>query len=129
MLFRSVNKKIKVLNPQKENFIYDEGEVKKRFGVGPDKVVEIMALMGDASDNIPGVPGIGEKTAVKLIGEYGSLEGVLKHLPDIHGDKLKENLKKYEKEAHLSRELATIRRDVPLKVDIGALERRQPDME
>jgi len=128
-MLQLVDKRVKVLNPQKENFIYDESEVKKRFGVGPGKVVEIMALMGDASDNIPGVPGIGEKTAVKLIAEYGSLEGVLKNIAGIKGDKLKENLAAYKDQAHLSRELATIKDDVPLKVDVEALKRREPDAE
>jgi DNA polymerase-1 len=91
-----VTKKVKVLNPQKDNFLYDESAVKARFGVEPARVVEIMSLMGDSSDNIPGVPGVGEKTAVKLITEFGTLEGVLKNISKIHGDKLKENLEKYE---------------------------------
>jgi len=128
-MLQLVTKKVKVLNPQKENIIYDEAHVKQRFGVGPDRVVDIMALMGDASDNIPGVSGIGEKTAVKLIGEFGSLEGVLKNVPKIKGDKLKENLVKYEKEARLSYELATIKDDVPLELDIEALKRCEPDTE
>ncbi len=128
-MLQLVTKKVKVLNPQKENLIYDEAAVKQRFGVGPDRVVDIMALMGDASDNIPGVPGIGEKTAVKLIGEYGSLEAVLKNVPKLKGDKLKENLVKYESQAHLSRELATIKDDVPLDIDPDVFKRREPDTE
>lgn len=128
-MLQLVTKKVKVLNPQKDNVIYDEAHVKARFGVGPERVVDVMALMGDASDNIPGVPGIGEKTAVKLIGEYGSLEAVLKNVPKLKGDKLKENLVKFEDQAHLSRELATIKHDVPLEVEIDALKRREPDGE
>ncbi len=128
-MLQLVTKKVKVLNPQKENIIYDEAHVKQRFGVGPEKVVDIMALMGDASDNIPGVEGIGEKTAVKLIGEFGSLEGVLKNVAKVKGDKLKENLVKFEKEARLSRELATIKDDVPLDLDIELLKRQEPDVE
>ncbi|MGH7198347.1 MAG: 5'-3' exonuclease, partial [Candidatus Omnitrophota bacterium] len=85
-----VNKKIKVVKPQKENFVYDEAAVKARFGVEPGRVVEIMALMGDASDNIPGVPGIGDKTASKLILKFGTLEGVLKNAAKVKGDKLRE---------------------------------------
>ncbi len=126
-MLQLVDKRVKVLNPQKDNFIYDESEVKKRFGVGPAKVVEIMALMGDASDNIPGVPGIGEKTAVKLIVEFGSLEGILKNIGRIKAAKLKESLTAYKDQAYLSRELATIKDDVPLKVNLETLERRGPD--
>ncbi len=124
-----VNKKVKVLNPQKDNFIYDEKAVKERFGVEPARVVEVMSLMGDASDNIPGVPGIGEKTAIKLIAEYGTLEGVLKHIPKIKGDKLKENLETYKEQARLSRELATIYHEVPLDFDLEGLARKEPDRE
>ncbi len=124
-----VNKKIKVLNPQKENFIYDEEAVKQRFGVGPDRVVEIMALMGDSSDNIPGVPGIGDKTASKLIVEFGSLEAVLKNIPKIKGEKLKENLEHYKDQALLSRELATAHDNVPLDLDFTKLERHEPNVE
>ncbi len=127
-MLQLVNKKTKVLNPQKENLIYDEAAVKERFGVGPERVVEIMALMGDASDNIPGVPGIGDKTASKLIVEFGTLEGVLKNIAKIKGDKLKENLEKYKEQAFLSRELATIVCDVPLDWDLEKLTRRQPDL-
>jgi len=124
-----VNKKIKVLNPQKENFIYDEKAVKARYGVGPERVVEIMALMGDVSDNIPGVPGIGEKTASKLIAEFETLEGVLKNIPKIKGDKLKENLETYKEQARLSRELAEIHKDVPLEISFEAIKRCEPDAE
>ena len=122
-----VNKKIKVLNPQKENFIYDEEAVKKRFGVEPGRVVEIMALMGDASDNIPGVPGIGDKTASKLIVEFGTLEGVLENIPNVKGEKVKENLETYKEQARLSRELAEIDKNVPLEMDIKKLKHREFD--
>ncbi len=122
-----VSAKVKVLNPQKDNFIYDEKAVKARFGVEPKRVVEIMALMGDASDNIPGVPGIGDKTASKLIVEYGTLEGVLKNIPNIQGDRLRENLEKYKDQARLSKELATIDPKVPIEIDWNGLKRREPD--
>ncbi len=122
-----VNKKIKVLNPQKDNQIYDEDAVKLRFGVEPGRVVEIMALMGDASDNIPGVPGVGEKTAMKLIAEFGSLEGVLKNVKKVKGEKLQENLETYKDQARLSHELATIDMNVPIKVDFEKITRQEPD--
>ncbi|MBI2095346.1 MAG: DNA polymerase I [Candidatus Omnitrophica bacterium] len=124
-----VSDKIKVLNPQKENFIYDEAAVRARYGVGPSGVVEIMALMGDASDNIPGVQGVGEKTAVKLIAEFGTLENVLKNIPAIKGDRLRENLETHREDARLSRELATVDCKVPIEVDEAALKLRGPDTE
>ena len=124
-----VTKKIKVLNPQKENFIYDETEVKKRFGVGPDRVVEIMALMGDTSDNIPGVPGIGPVTASSLIQKFGTLEDVLKNIPKVKSEKLQEILEKYKDQARLSRELAEIHQGVPLEINLKDLQCRPPDAE
>ncbi len=124
-----VNKKIKILNPQKDNFIYDEAAVKERFGVEPGRVVEVMSLMGDASDNIPGVSGVGEKTAIKLIVEFGTLEGVLKNIAKVKGDKLKENLEKYKEDARLSHELATIDVNVPVDFDMETLKRQEPDAE
>ncbi|MBI3251707.1 MAG: DNA polymerase I [Candidatus Omnitrophica bacterium] len=123
-----VNKKIKVLNPQKENFIYDAAAVKKRYGVGPEAVVDLMALMGDASDNIPGVPGIGEKTASRLMVEFGSLDGVYGNLSKIKGEALKHNLEKYKDQAFLSRELARAHEEVPLAFEAEAVKRREPDV-
>ncbi len=122
-----VNKKVKVLNPQKENLVYDEAAVKARYGVGPERVVEVMALVGDASDNIPGVPGIGEKTASELIAEYGNLEGVYKNISKIKGDLKRKNLEENKKQAELSRDLATIDQNVPVEVDWDALKSKQPD--
>ena len=128
-MLQLVSKKTKVLNPQKDNFLYDEAAVKARFGVGPKCVVEIMALMGDSSDNIPGVPGIGDKTAGKLIAEYGSLEAVYKNIQKIPGEKVKQSLITHKDQAWLSRELALIDREVPIEADLDALKRREPDYE
>src|SRR3989338_1177807 len=123
-LLQLVSKRVKVLNPQKENFVYGETEVRQRFGVAPGQVVEIMALMGDASDGIPGVPGIGDKTASKLIIEYGSLEGVLKNTHKMPTGQLRLNLEKYKDQARLSRELAVADCEVPLDIDIELLRRQ-----
>lgn len=128
-MLQLVTKKIKVLNPQKENFIYGEAEVKKRFGVGPDRVVEIMALMGDTSDNIPGVPGIGPVTASSLIQKFGTLEDVLKNIPKVKSEKLQETLEKYKEQARLSRELAEIHQGVPIEITLKDLQRREPNLE
>src|SRR4030042_688464 len=84
------------------------------FGVSPEQVVEVMGLSGDAVDNIPGVPGIGEKTAIQLIKRYGSIENLLAHVEEIPQKKLKENLKIHGDLARLSKQLATIHTDVPV---------------
>jgi DNA polymerase-1 len=89
-------------------------EVIHRFGVRPEKVVEVMGLAGDAIDNIPGVPGIGEKTAIELIKNFGSIENLLTHLDEVRQKKLRENLEVYGEQAQLSRQLATIHTDVPI---------------
>ncbi len=128
-MLQLVSKKIKIVNPQKENLITDEKSVRERFGVEPPRIVDIMALMGDTSDNIPGVMGIGEKTAVKLIGEHGTLEGVLKNIGKLKGDKLKANLEKHKEDARLSLELATVDPQVPIEVDVDSMKLQLPDEE
>jgi len=96
-------------------------EIQKRWGIQkPDQVVDVLALMGDSSDNIPGVPGIGEKTAIKLIGQFGTVENLLARTGEITG-KLKENLEKNREVAMLSKRLATILCDAPCPVDLEAL--------
>lgn len=102
-------------------------EVEERFGVPPDRVVEIMGLMGDASDNIPGVPGIGEKTAQALIKEYGTIENLLANVHKITRPKLKQSLMENADLARLSRELAVLHADVPLEIDFDKLSLKEPD--
>jgi len=100
-------------------------EILQRWGIKtPDQVIDIMGLWGDTSDNIPGVPSIGEKTAIKLIGQYGSIENLLAHTSEIKG-KLKETLEKYREQALLSKRLATINCATPCDVDLESL-RVQP---
>jgi DNA polymerase-1 len=96
--------------------IFNIEEVKKEYGLTPHQIIDMKALMGDASDNIPGVPGVGEKTALKLLHKYHSLEGVLNHIDEISGKKLKENLNKYREQAILSKKLATIVENVPVSI-------------
>jgi ribonuclease HI len=105
-----------------------EQEVRKRFGVPPELVPDVLGLAGDASDNIPGVPGIGEKTASELVRRFGSLEGVLKWKSLVRGKKRRENLRVHVDRARLSRTLATLRDDVPLEVALSDLERRAPNL-
>ena len=109
--------------------IYDEEAIKKKYGVEPEKIVDILALKGDSSDNIPGVPGIGEKTAVVLIREFGSLENILSNTDKISKKSLREQIIKYEGQIKMSKMLATIVREVPIKYDFDSFEVKLPNYE
>lgn len=109
---------IKVFNPHNESKMLDAKAVKERFGVGPEQMRDLMAMAGDSSDNIPGVPGIGPKTARDLLIEYGTLDGVYEHVDEIKGPKRRENIAENKPLALLSRELVTLKLDVPLDADI-----------
>jgi DNA polymerase-1 len=102
-------------------------EVMEKFGVGPDKVIEVQALIGDSSDNVPGVPGIGVKTAAQLIGEYGDLETLLKRAGEIKQDKRRQTLIDNAEIARLSKRLVTLDRNVPLDVPVDQLAVHEPD--
>jgi DNA polymerase-1 len=104
-------------------------QVLEKFGVPPEKVVDVQALAGDSTDNVPGVPGIGLKTAAQLIQEYGDLDTLLARASEIKQTKRRENLLEYADQARLSRELVRLRFDVPLAIPLAQLERRQPNME
>ncbi len=103
-----------------------EPEVLEKFGVTPDKVIEVQALAGDSVDNIPGVPGIGVKTAAQLIGEYGDLETLLARAGEIKQTKRRENLIEFADQARLSRKLVELRQDVPLETPLAELVIRDP---
>lgn len=100
--------------------IYDHESIVNRTGLTPDKIIDYMALLGDASDNVPGVKGIGEKTALKLITDYSTLDNIYKHIDEIKG-KTKEHLEAGKDMAYLSRDLVTIRRDVPVNLNLDEL--------
>jgi len=104
-----------------EKEIYDKKRMIEDFGVTPEQFIDVKGLMGDASDNIPGVPGVGEKTAFKLIKEYGSIEEVLMNIDNINGKKLKENLQEYSEQAIFSKKLATIIKEVPIEIDMDSI--------
>lgn len=108
---------------------YTPEYVFEKYGLTPAQIVDLKGLMGDASDNIPGVPGVGEKTALKLLKEYGTVEHVLASLEHISGKKLKENLQTYREQALLSKQLATIHRDVPLTLSLDELAWQSYDAE
>jgi DNA polymerase-1 len=107
--------------------IYDRQAVIDRYGIPPESIPDFYGLKGDTSDNIPGVPGIGDKTASELIQSYGSLEDVLSHIDEIKGAKRKENLIAHAEDARVSKQLATVQRDVAVDLDIAAESVREPD--
>lgn len=127
-ILQLVDEKVKVLNTYKEE-ILDRKSVEERFGgLGPERVVDVMGLAGDASDNIPGVPGIGEKTAVEFIRTFGSLEGLYQNLNKIKGARQK-TLQENEQIARLSKDLATIDRYVPIELDFEKMKVKSPNEE
>jgi DNA polymerase-1 len=117
---------LSVLGRTGERVVYDEARVRERWGVAPAQIPDVLALMGDAIDNIPGVHGVGEKTAVRLVAQFGSVERLYENL-SLVGGKLRETLAAGRKAALLSRELATLNRQVPLAFDLEAFRRVEPD--
>jgi len=119
-----VGESIKVMNPGRageERSWVGRSQVEARFGVGPERVVDVLALMGDSSDNIPGVPGVGGKTAARLVSRYGSLEDILARLPIEEEPRVSQRLSQFSEQARLSRELASIDLCVPLPLEIEEL--------
>ncbi|HUN55767.1 MAG TPA: DNA polymerase I [Smithella sp.] len=127
-LMQMIDEQVTMVDTMKDK-TYDAAAVKEKFGVGPDKVVEILGLMGDASDNIPGVPGIGPKTAQRLIEEYGTVDAVIENAANLRNVKLRESFQQYAKQALLSRQLALIRKDIEIDFDLRDAARKEPDKE
>ncbi len=100
---------------------YSPETLEEKLGIRPDQVIDMKALMGDKSDNIPGVPGIGEKTAVKLLNQFDTLESLYENLDQVTGKKLKEKLETHKEDAFMSKELATIYRDTPVEINLSDL--------
>jgi DNA polymerase-1 len=107
--------------------IYDRDGVIERYGVPPELVTDLIGLKGDTSDNIPGVPGIGDKTAAQLLQEYGDLEGVLSNIDNISGAKRKENLTNHAEDARISKQLATAITDIDVELDLDDLMSKHMD--
>ncbi|MBI2885455.1 MAG: DNA polymerase I [Candidatus Omnitrophica bacterium] len=118
-----------VYNPHKDNAVFDAQAVEARYGVPPNRMVDLLALMGDATDNIPGVPGIGEKTAVGLLKRFGSLEGLYQRLPELPSRSQRQSLEASRSQVELARDLARIDADVPLTVRLEDLAVQEPDWE
>jgi DNA polymerase-1 len=107
--------------------VYDREGVIDRYGIPPELVPDFIGLKGDTSDNIPGVPGIGDKTAADLLQRFGSLEAVLDSIDEISGAKRKQNLTEHADDARISKELATAKRDIPIEFDIAEFNDQPPD--
>ena len=118
--FQLVCDGVRVFNPRDEGAWYDESGVKEKFGVFPGQVVDVLSLMGDAIDNVKGVPGIGEKGAKDLIATHGSLDRLLDNVPSLTQKKYREALATHSESARQSRELLRIRTDVPVVVDVSS---------
>jgi len=127
-LMQLFKKNVRIFDPMKSKFI-TEGDVDKKFGVKPEKVIDVQALAGDSTDNVPGVPGIGVKTAAELIKEYGNLENLLKNANKIKQNKRRETLIENKEKALISKKLVTLKKDVPVKNKIDEFEIKQIDKE
>ncbi len=128
--YQLVGEGVRVMSTSKgisETKIYDAAAVQERYGVPPELVTDLMGLRGDTSDNIPGVPGIGEKTASALLQQFGSLEKVLESVEEISGAKRKENLVNHADDARMSKALATLQYDIETGVDLAAAMVAEPD--
>ena len=120
-LMQLFKKNVRIYDPMKNKFITSE-DVNIKFGVGPEKVVDVQALAGDSTDNVPGVPGIGVKTAAELINEYGTLENLLKNSNKIKQNKRRETLIENKEKAIISKKLVTLKKDVPVENNIHEFE-------
>jgi DNA polymerase-1 len=131
--YQLIDDHVKLLNPGRGGVaavgeeVVDVTNAADKFGVGPDQVTDILGLMGDSSDNIPGVPGVGIKTARKLVTEWGSVEGLYANLDQAGTPKLRERLTEHRDAALMSKDLVTIRTDVEVDLDLDALRLEEPD--
>jgi DNA polymerase-1 len=127
--FQLVNDDIRVFNPRDDGTWYDAQGVKEKFGVRPDQVVDVLALMGDSIDNVKGVPGVGEKGARELINTWETLDNLLLHAAEVPGKKYREALLNHQADARTSRELLIIHTSVPVPFEINAYRYRGPSQE
>ncbi len=125
-LMQVVDERIRLLDTMKDRVVGLK-EVAERFGGTPDKVIEVQALAGDSSDNVPGVPGIGEKTAKQLIQDFGSVENLLANIDKVSGKKRQENLRQFGDQARLSKQLVTLIDDLAMDIDYEQLKLSEPD--
>jgi DNA polymerase I len=128
--YQLVDDRVKIMTTSRgitDTRVYDREGVIDRYGIPPELVPDFIGLKGDTSDNIPGVPGIGDKTAADLLQRFGSLENVLASVDEISGAKRKQNLTEHAEDARLSKQLATAKRDIDLDLDVGEFVSAPPD--
>jgi len=126
-ILQLVGPRLKVVVPRQEAVEMDAAAVQAKWGVPPDRIVDLLALMGDESDNLPGVPGVGEKTGAALLKEFGSLDNLYARLGEVKSDKLREKLRAGEEQARRTRELAVLKSDLPVPGGADACRRVEPD--
>ena len=127
-MMQLVNEHVKILNPMKDNLILDRDKVVEVLGVPPERVIDVMALRGDAIDNIPGAPGIGDKGSVDLILQFGTVESALDHAGEVKRKTYRESLENNRDAVLLSKELVTIHTQVPVPLDLDQMRTTTPDL-
>ena len=125
-LMQLYKKNVRIFDPMKNKFISEE-DIKNKFGVDSSKVIDVQSLAGDSSDNVPGVPGIGVKTAAELINRYGNLDKLLKHAHEIKQNKRRETLIENKEKALISKKLVTLKHDAPVKSELETLKLKEID--
>ena len=128
-MMQLVNDRVRILNPAKDNLVLDRAGVESVLGVAPEQVVDVMALRGDAIDNVPGAPGIGDKGSVELIQQFGSVEGVLERASEVKRKSYRESLENNRETILLSKELVTIHTSVPIQLALEPMRTQPPDVE
>jgi DNA polymerase-1 len=126
-MLQLVNKRVFMLNPMKDDEWYDEAKVEEFMGVKPSQVADLLALKGDAIDNIPGAPGIGDKGARDIVAKFGSVEEALNRAAEVERKMYRESLQNNRKQIELSKQLATIQTGIPVEWDLAALRTQPPD--
>ena len=127
-MLQLVDERVRVLNPMKDDILYDAASVREYMGVAPSQVRDLLALKGDAVDNIPGAPGIGDKGAKDLILRFGSVEAALDHAAEVEKKTYRESLLNHREQIMLSKRLATIEVNIPLDITVEQLVRQEPDL-
>jgi len=126
-LMQLVNDRIRMISAGKEEFVYDSRAVEEKFGVRPDMIADLLCLTGDAADNIPGVPGVGVKTAAALLAQFGSVEKIFENLNGVKGEKLRKNLADHKAAVIANRGLVVVKEDLDIDCGLADLVPQEPD--
>jgi DNA polymerase-1 len=128
-MMQLVNEHVQILNPPKDNLICDAAKVEEILGVSPERVIDVMALRGDAIDNIPGAPGIGDKGSVEIIKRFGTVEQALEHAAEVERKTYRESLLNNRETILFSKSMATIDTNVPVELDVEAMRAGEPNLD